>query len=393
MTIFSKSQLLRGTVISVSFIVVALILWNTHTFFQIFKTEQREKMEILKKAYKSMEYFDLDTDIELENTIIDYYTKGPAIITDKNGKIVNWTNIGVRELNNFDSLTKNEQLILKRKLLVMKNQNKPFKFGYNNFDADIELIYYYQDSELLSKLKYYPIALILILVLFTFVIIFYFKSSKTAEQNRLWTGMAKETAHQIGTPLSSLLGWIALLRLENTDESIVSEIEKDVTRLNVIADRFSKIGSTPVLSKCNVVKETESAFTYLKSRSSKQINFIFKSNAPKLYTNLNLQLYGWVIENLVKNAIDSMKGRGSIAIEIIDSQKNIEILISDTGKGIPKSQRQIIFSPGFTTKKRGWGLGLSLSKRIVEEYHNGKIFVKKSEIGKGTTFCISLKKL
>ena len=180
----------------------------------------------------------------------------------------------------------------------MKTQNEPIKYSYHAFDANIEQIVYYRDSELLSKLKYYPITLILILLLFAFVIFFYFKSSKVAEQNKLWTGMAKETAHQIGTPLSSLLGWIELLRLENTDETIVSEIEKDVTRLNVIAERFSKIGSVPVLSKHNVVKETESAFSYLKSRSSKQVNFTFKSESPELFANLNLQLFGWVIENL-----------------------------------------------------------------------------------------------
>jgi len=331
--------------------------------------------------------------VVLENAIIEYYTRIPMIITNKNGKIISWSNTGIREISSYDSLTNNEQFLLNRKLLIMKNQNNPFKIIYKAFDVNIEQTVYYNDSELLSKLKYYPIALILILVLFTFVIYFYFKSSKTAEQNKLWTGMAKETAHQIGTPLSSLLGWIALLRLENTDESIVSEIEKDVNRLNVIADRFSKIGSIPILSKYNVVKETERAFSYLKSRSSKQIDFIFKSETAELFADLNLQLYGWVIENLVKNAIDSMKGKGSITIEIVENQNNIEVLISDTGKGIPKNKRQQIFSPGFTSKKRGWGLGLSLSKRIVEEYHNGKIFVKKSEIGKGTTFCVSLKKI
>lgn len=393
MTTFSKSQLLRGTAIGVSFIIVTLILWNTYTFFQKFKTEQSEKMEILEMAYERLGFYDLEVDVVLENAIIEYYTRIPMIITNKNGKIISWSNTGIREISSYDSLTNNEQFLLNRKLLIMKSQNDPFKIIYKAFDVNIEQTVYYNDSELLSKLKYYPIALILILVLFTFVIYFYFKSSKTAEQNKLWTGMAKETAHQIGTPLSSLLGWIALLRLENTDESIVSEIEKDVNRLNVIADRFSKIGSIPILSKYNVVKETERAFSYLKSRSSKQIDFIFKSETAELFADLNLQLYGWVIENLVKNAIDSMKGKGSITIEIVENQNNIEVLISDTGKGIPKNQRQQIFSPGFTSKKRGWGLGLSLSKRIVEEYHNGKIFVKKSEIGKGTTFCVSLKKI
>lgn len=393
MTTFSKSQLFRGIAISASFVIVALILWNTYSFFQKFKTEEREKMETLGKAYESLEYFDLDADIQLELFIVENYTDNPIIITNKEGEIITSNIKGVREFINYDSLNDNEKAILNKNLLIMKTQNKPITYSYKSFDANIEQVVYYRNSELLSKLKYYPITLILILVLFSFVIFFYFKSSKVAEQNKLWTGMAKETAHQIGTPLSSLLGWIELLRLENTDETIVSEIEKDVTRLNVIAERFSKIGSVPVLSKHNVVKETESAFAYLKSRSSKQVNFTFKSKSPELFANLNLQLFGWVIENLVKNAIDSMKGKGSISILIAENQKHIQILISDTGKGIPKNLRHRIFSPGFTTKKRGWGLGLSLSKRIVEEYHSGKIFVKKSEIGKGTTFCVNLKKI
>ena len=179
--------------------------------------------------------------------------------------------------------------------------------------------------------------------------------------------MAKETAHQIGTPLSSLLGWIELLRMENVDENTIKEIEKDVTRLNVIADRFSKIGSAPTLTKHDVVLETKNSFTYLQSRSSKQIAFSFTSDQETININLNVQLYGWVIENLIKNAIDSMKGKGEISVQIYSNLKSINILISDTGKGIPKSLRQEIFKPGYTTKKRGWGLGLSLSKRIVEE--------------------------
>tara|TARA_B110000037_G_scaffold32158_1_gene38671 strand:+ start:24639 stop:25820 length:1182 start_codon:yes stop_codon:yes gene_type:complete len=392
MSTISKSQLLQGVAISVSFVLVTLILWNTYVFFQKFKSEERQKMEILGKAYDSMGQFDLDADMELEDAIVQTYTKSPIIVTNQQGNIVNWENTGVREINNYDSLTNHEQKILQNKLLKMKRENPPIKYSFNFFDVNIDYNIYYSNSDLLNKLTYYPIALILILVLFTSVLYFYFKSSKIADSNRLWTGMAKETAHQIGTPLSSLLGWIALLRLENVDESYVSEIEKDVSRLNVIAERFSKIGSVPVLTKKNVVEETANAFDYLKSRSSKQIDFTFKSVTKELYANINLQLFGWVIENLVKNAIDSMKGKGRISIEIQENAKMIQILITDNGKGIAKNVRQKIFSPGFTTKKRGWGLGLSLSKRIVEEYHDGKIFVKKSEMEKGTTFCVKLKK-
>ena len=213
-----------------------------------------------------------------------------------------------------------------------------------------------------------------------------------ATQNKLWAGMAKETAHQIGTPLSSLLGWIEILRLDNTDENTVVEIEKDVHRLNTIAERFSKIGSIPELKNQNIVEATNNAFNYLKSRSSKQVEFKFQTANNEIFIDLNLQLYSWVIENLVKNAIDAMKGKGQISLAINEDEKNVSITIKDSGKGISKNLQQKIFSPGYTTKKRGWGLGLSLAKRIIQDYHNGKLSVLKSELKKGTTFLITLKK-
>jgi signal transduction histidine kinase len=225
------------------------------------------------------------------------------------------------------------------------------------------------------------------------VIYLFYSSNKAAETNKLWTGIAKETAHQIGTPLSSLLGWIAILKIKKVDETYITEIEKDVHRLNAIANRFSKIGSIPELKKENIVDITKQAFDYLESRSSKQISFSFYSSDDDIQTKLNSELFGWVIENLIKNSIDAMLGRGTLKLEIENSDKKVKITISDTGKGMPKKMFKQIFKPGFTTKKRGWGLGLSLSKRIVEDYHNGKIFVKKSEIDKGTTFGIVLNKI
>jgi len=274
----------------------------------------------------------------------------------------------------------------------MKEQNDPIDVSYVIGDLEVQQFIYYSDSGLLKKLKYYPLTLILILILFSTVILLFFKSSKIAEQNKLWTGMAKETAHQIGTPLSSLLGWIELLRLEKIDNNIPNEIEKDVNRLNVIAERFSKIGSIPTLKKSNIIEETENAYKYLESKSSKQIKFSFKYEKDKIDVDLNEQLYGWVIENLVKNAIDTRQGKGKVSINIKETPKHVHIFISDTGKGISKNLHKRIFIPGYTTKKRGWGLGLSLSRRIIQEYHQGKIFVHKSELGKGSTFCVSLKK-
>jgi len=213
-----------------------------------------------------------------------------------------------------------------------------------------------------------------------------------ATQNKLWAGMAKETAHQIGTPLSSLIGWLEIMKADNVDETTVSEIEKDINRLQTITDRFSKIGSEPILEKRNIVEETEQSFEYLKSRFSKQVIFSFKAPEKPILVSLNSALHSWTIENLVKNAIDAMKGRGTLSVEISEENDLVKILVSDSGKGIPKKQFKRVFEPGFTTKKRGWGLGLSLTKRIVEEYHKGKIKVLHSEIDKGTTIQISFKK-
>ena len=205
--------------------------------------------------------------------------------------------------------------------------------------------------------------------------------------------MAKETAHQIGTPLSSLIGWLEILKSENVSESTLIEIEKDISRLQTITDRFSKVGSEPVLEKLDVVAETIQSFDYLRSRFSKQVEFSFLAPTKTILVNINPALHSWTIENLVKNAIDAMKGRGKLSLNIIEDETDVKIYISDSGKGIPKNQFKKIFEPGFTTKKRGWGLGLSLTKRIVEEYHKGKIKVHHSEINKGTTMVVSFKKV
>jgi signal transduction histidine kinase len=383
MTSKKNSHIIRWGVIATSFIIVALILWNTYDFFQKFKNEERTNMEILANAYERLSTLtDLNADMSLEDKIIGSNSNIPMIITDEKDSITYWSNL--------DSLKIDKTNYLNKQLVAMKNQNEPIVVSYR--EGSKQFIYY-RDSDLLIKLKYYPIALILILFLFASVIYLFFKSNKIADQNKLWTGMARETAHQIGTPLSSLLGWVEILKLENTDENITQEIEQDVQRLNTIAERFSKIGSIPELHKTNVVNATNDSFNYLKSRSSKQVKFNFSTSNEFLFCNINLQLYSWVIENLVKNAIDAMNGKGSISLAILDNENTISISISDTGKGLSKNLFNQIFTPGFTTKKRGWGLGLSLAKRIINDYHNGKIYVSKSEIGKGTTFVIQLKKV
>ena len=382
MNIFNQPILFKRISIAVSFAIVSLILWNTYTFFQKFKQEERIKMEILAEAQKELSRADLNSNIALPDKIITINNSIPMILADDKDEII--------YANNLDSIKSLNPLYLREQLAIMKKENKPIEISY---DGKNKQYIYYRDSDLLKKLTYYPLALILILVLFLSVIYLFYSSNKAAETNKLWTGMAKETAHQIGTPLSSLLGWIAILKAEKVDETYIDEIEKDVHRLNIIANRFSKIGSIPELQKRDVVLVTKKAFDYLQSRSSQQIYFSFSSSDTEIKTLLNEELFGWVIENLIKNAIDAMLGKGEVSLVIENSAKNIRILISDTGKGIPKKLFSQIFKPGFTTKKRGWGLGLSLSNRIVEEYHKGKIFVQKSELGKGTTFEILVPKI
>ena len=382
MAFFTNTYWLKRIIAFISLIIVSFILWNTYIFFQKFKVEERGKIEIFAAAFKELASNpNLNENTNLINKVYETIENIPTILVNKDGTI---------DLHrNLDSLKSQNADYLQEQLSLMKNQNEPIIIEY----FGIKQYLYYRNSDLLYKLKYYPLALLLILGLFLTIVYMVYKSSQVAAQNKLWTGMAKETAHQIGTPLSSLLGWIAILRSENVNEDYIVEIEKDVDRLSTIANRFSKIGSLPKLTKYNIVTETKTAFNYLKSRSSKQINFSFSSDKEILFTKLNIELYGWVIENLIKNAIDAMQGKGSIELTIKDTGKTVRITVSDSGKGIVKSQFKQIFKPGFTTKKRGWGLGLSLSKRIIDDYHNGRIHVLKSEINKGTTFEIILDKI
>ncbi len=385
---------LKWVLIVASFLIVALILWNTNQFFRKFKNEERLKMEVLATAYENFNNPDLDVDISLENKIIESNKSIPMIITYDNGDIFRWANLDVTNSKKFTSLPVDDRLYLSRQLIKMKEENEPLVVHYKVDNVSVTQNIYYRDSDLLNKLQFYPLGLLLILLLFGTIIYLVFQQNKIAEQNKLWAGMAKETAHQIGTPLSSMLGWVELLRLENTNEDIVNEIEKDVSRLNTIADRFSKIGSIPKLTKQDIVEETRNAFDYIQSRSFKQIDFKFINNEDNpIFVDLNEQLYSWVIENLVKNAIDAMQGKGKLTITVFQDNSYAKVLITDTGKGLPKRLHRQIFDPGYTTKKRGWGLGLSLAKRIIEDYHKGRIYIKKSEMGIGTSFMIELKVL
>jgi len=386
MIIKNKPVLIRWILIIASFAIVSGILWNTYIFFQEFKQEERKKMEIFALAVSEISQgVTNDDNVSLNLEVMSSNVSNPRIIV---------TIDDVLDAENMDAEKIKDSTYLRKKVNQFSKENKPINISYYDDDLQRKVnlgTLYYGDSEALNKLKYYPLALLLIIVLFGAVAYFFFSASKASEQNKLWAGMAKETAHQIGTPLSSLVGWTEILKTENVDPEYVKEIGKDIDRLQTITERFSKIGSIPTLERLDIIQETKDSYDYLLTRSSKLVNFTFEAPETPIFAEINSQLYSWTIENMVKNAIDAMKGKGALQIEIIPTDKFVKIEITDNGKGIPKRNFKKVFQPGFTSKKRGWGLGLSLAKRIVENYHNGKIKVLKSEVGKGTTMQISLK--
>ena len=401
MRIHLNRNIVRWIIIISSFIIVSLILWNTYVFFQHFKSEERAKMKSWTIAYTeyATALANSDEDVNI-NKVVDYIVlktniTAPMVLADDENNVILHRNIFAKprlsEKNELaqiynDSIDDNYVEAHKNRFISkFKNENQPLVMD------ELEQTLYYGTSPLLNNLKYYPLALLLIILLFSAVVYFFYRSSKVAEQNKLWTGMAKETAHQIGTPLSSLIGWTEILKSEDVNPDYIVEMEKDVDRLQTITERFSKIGSIPELKGADIALETRNEITYLQSRTSKLIEFDIEIPEREILVKINEQLYGWTIENLVKNAIDAMKGKGELTLQLTQRERLVFINISDTGKGIPKSQFNTIFNPGFTTKKRGWGLGLSLSRRIIEDYHNGKIKVLHSELNKGTTMQIVLK--
>lgn len=379
--IFSENRnLIRWIIIITSFVIISLILWNTYIFFQNFKAEERTKMENWSFALQNLIGSESNDEIVVTSKIIESNTTTPMLLLDGQGNISSSNNLNEEKLKN--------PVYAKRLIEQFKKENRPIDV---RIGGEIYNTIYYGNSPLLNKLKYYPLALLLIIFLFGAVVYFFYRSTKIATQNKLWSGMAKETAHQIGTPLSSLIGWTEILRSEHVNADYILEIEKDISRLQTITERFSKIGSVPKLEKLDIVKETMESFDYLKARSSKLIDFEISGPKEEIMVDLNKQLYSWTIENLVKNAIDAMKGKGELKLEILPQEKFVKINITDTGKGISKQNFRKVFEPGHTSKQRGWGLGLSLARRIIEDYHNGKIKVLQSEIDKGTTMQISLK--
>jgi hypothetical protein len=339
--------------------------------------------------YKDSKLF-IELRIVLEDLIESFFSEivlnsasVPVIITDS-------TQTKVLQYGQLNPKKAADSSYLQKTLEDMASDNDPIEIEL----ADQGKRYiFYQSSELLTRLMYFPYFQLGIIGLFLFIAYVFFSSARRSEQNQVWVGLAKETAHQLGTPISSMIAWIELLKLEGHESETIDELKKDVERLHKITDRFSKIGSTPILKKENIVEVIYRDISYLRTRSSKRVVFsINRSEDEKIYAPINLHLFDWVIENLSKNAIDAIGGEGKIDINISEEEHYVTIDITDNGKGIHKSEFKTIFNPGYTSKKRGWGLGLSLAKRIIKEYHKGKIFVKSSAVGKGTTFRVMLRK-
>lgn len=309
----------------------------------------------------------------------------PIIETDENDSIIQSINLDSVKIAKDGSY-------LNKKLRNFKSQNEPIVWT-NPLDSTQRNLYYYGESRLLTEVRYYPIVQLIIVGLFIIITLLALRSSYRSAQNQVWAGMAKETAHQLGTPVTSLEGWIEMLRQNSSNDKIVTELQKDVGRLQLITDRFGKIGSKPQLEKNDIVGQVTAMVDYMRKRAPGKVSFsVNTGNQKEIFANISPPLFDWVIENLLKNSLDALEGTGEIKINIENLPDKVNIDLKDTGKGIPLSMQQKVFKPGFTTKKRGWGLGLSLSKRIIEQYHKGEIFVKSSDPGKGTTFRIVLKK-
>ena len=346
------------------------------------KVEERKNVQLWAEATRLISLPDTSQNVEFLSTIIETNNTVPVILTDESDSIIS--------ARNFETHKPGDFKYIREQLEKIREKNKPIKINLEN--GHFNLIYY-KDSIILTMLRYYPYTQLGIIIFFIFVSYLAFRSSRKAEQNQVWVGMSKETAHQLGTPTSSLAGWIEILQNNYPEVSITAELARDVERLEKVTERFSRIGSKPSLTKENIVALITRTVDYLKSRTSSKVKFIDEySNKNEVMVPINPALFEWVIENVSKNAIDAMEGNGELTIRIAETEKSALIDISDTGKGIPKSAFNKIFNPGFTTKQRGWGLGLSLAKRIIEEYHNGKIFVRHSEVGKGSCIRIVMNK-
>ena len=381
MNIYNRKKTWKFWLLIFAIIIGISSLFITNSLVKSLAYEEKKKIEIWAYATNQMVNISDDGNFSLAIKVMESNENIPIILADENDSILNY-----RNLNPISEITDE---YLQKQLAIMKQQNEPIEIQV--FEEYKQLLYY-KDSILLTRLRYYPMFQLGLITLFMFIAYLAFSSARKAEQNQVWAGMAKETAHQLGTPLSSLMAWVELLKSKAETKDMVLEMEKDVVRLETITDRFSKIGSKPTLENKNIVKVVEEATNYLKSRLPEKVIIEVYSEKPSIIVPVSVVLLNWVIENICKNAVDAMKGEGLIKIEMEQDETYVKIHIKDTGKGIEPGLMNSIFKPGVTSKKRGWGLGLSLSKRIIQEYHKGRIYVKSSVEGEGTTFSILIPK-
>lgn len=379
--------------VKIVFVLMAILvavssLFVSKTLTDNLKREEQGRMEVWAEAMKSLSKADGNTDLSLVLKVLNENDYIPVILLDRRGNVTDYRNVSLRGANRADSLRDARQLALN-----WIAEGHVIRVTIDNVDNSYINVCY-DESLILKRLTIFPFVQLAVVVIFVVLAVFALLASKRAEQNRVWAGLSKETAHQLGTPISSLMAWVEVLKEEYPDDTLIPELDKDVSRLRLISDRFSKIGSKPELAMVSLQEVLAHVVDYIDRRTSH--NVVIRCQLPDhdVMVNINAALFEWVIENLCKNAVDAMNGDpGTISIAVMETGQKVAIDVADTGKGISKKNLKTVFKPGFTTKKRGWGLGLSLAKRIIEEYHKGRIFVKSSEVGVGTTFRIELGKI
>lgn len=384
-SVFDWKSRFRRAILVLLTATVVFILWSLFQLVKQTEIDERHRMEVWALAQKQF-VKDINLNDDVDPLIFEVLTSEnsiPMIVVDEHDNIVSYNNIDPQRALLKDSL------LLKNTLKDLKKQNDPIEIVFENA---VNQRMYYGQSTILEKLKLYPSALLLLLLTISGLVFFYLRTSQIALQNKLWTGMAKETAHQLGTPLSSLMGWVSMLKTKGIEDTITTPMEADLKRLETITNRFSKIGSLPVKKNTDIVRASRDVFDYLAGKASKGIAFTFYSSTDEIHLKINKELYCWVVENLLNNAIDAVVDKGKIELSLLEEKDRILINVIDTGKGIPKRLVKRIFQPGVTTKKIGWGLGLSLCRRIIEDYHQGSIQVRTSSKDKGTHFEIVLHK-
>lgn len=369
----------------VAVVIAVTSLLVSHILVRDLSDEERNKMEVWAQALHALNNADEDTDVTLILNVIQGNNTIPVIVLDPCGNVMDYRNINIQAGNASDSIS--YVAALGRHMF---RSGKYIRINIGEGNKDYQLVCY-DESTMLKRLSSYPYVQLGVVLIFVVVAIFALLSSKRAEQNKVWVGLSKETAHQLGTPISSLMAWVEILKESYPDDTLIPELDKDVKRLERIAERFSKIGSLPEATDCSMNEILGQVIDYMDRRTSSKVEIVRNFPDNDVTVRMNASLFEWVVENLCKNAVDAMEGHGRIVLALFQEGGKVIVEVSDTGKGIKRKDIKNVFKPGFTTKKRGWGLGLSLAKRIVEEYHDGRIYVKSSEVGKGTTFRIELR--